>query len=712
MKTVKIFIASSIVEFERERDKLKREMDALPSEHQLKMDFCEDYPDTWTPERTQERYNKLVRQCDFFFAIIGAKVGKATLEEIEIARKEFKKSGNAFPKIVVFFKDLPLEELSAEVIALREEIRGVMGLYPPKFNHVSEITRDILKNLIRYRVFSHPEAFQAIRDEHAAMEGRIKANRQEIALLYEPSHGEITEQNQYKLMVLYRENAELSKKGLFEWETLYEYASFLHKWSCHLDAIITGTELKALKARYVPADYDEPDDRAALENLLGDCCAALERYEDAERYYRAALDIYRELAEAEPDDYAPDVAETCAKLAEILVTTYRYEAAERLYREALTLYLCDWEKYAEEIGQICRTVRRLLWRRLKFVSGVLYIGQVQAEEAELLQTATRDSLLHWLEAFPCPDTAAAYMEQIEAQACKETQDKPDDYEQKLAGLCFWNAKWLYEHNQMELAEVLARKALEICYRLKNEGRLFSSCNLLAMILYATERPNEAERHFKEAIEIGKRNSTFEAELAKEYHNLASLLHDTKRYAGAEKYHQKALEIFQKLAKEDSDKFEPNLLSSYLSLAGLSLTIKQYGKSENFSRKALSIGQRLAQKDHDQFDYHWAMSCQTLANALAKIEPNEEADKLFRQALEIFQKLVERDQTRFEPDLATAHYNYGLFLLTNKGDHTTALGHVDKAIVLWARYPRNKEWLDEAIRVRSKCQREIWARHGQ
>ncbi len=71
-----------------------------------------------------------------------------------------------------------------------------------------------------------------------------------------------------------------------------------------------------------------------LANLQFD----LHNYEEAERNYLEALDIYRRLAEASPDAYLPDVATTLNNLAVLQRNLNRYEEAERNYLEALDIY--------------------------------------------------------------------------------------------------------------------------------------------------------------------------------------------------------------------------------------------------------------------------------------------------------------------------------------------------------------------------------------
>ncbi|HIW75905.1 tetratricopeptide repeat-containing protein [Gordonibacter sp.] len=62
-----------------------------------------------------------------------------------------------------------------------------------------------------------------------------------------------------------------------------------------------------------------------LANLLAD----LNRPDEAESFYREALEIYRRLADANPQAYRPLVAKVCNNLAIFLNKLGRSEEAQR-----------------------------------------------------------------------------------------------------------------------------------------------------------------------------------------------------------------------------------------------------------------------------------------------------------------------------------------------------------------------------------------------
>ncbi len=103
MKIIKVFVASSIVEFEKERiqlaDFVRRINDALYKKNQyIYLIQCEALTKQVEKKRKQESYNRIICESDYFFFIHGDKVGQYTEEEYETALQHHKETGN--PQIV------------------------------------------------------------------------------------------------------------------------------------------------------------------------------------------------------------------------------------------------------------------------------------------------------------------------------------------------------------------------------------------------------------------------------------------------------------------------------------------------------------------------------------------------------------------------------------------------------------------------------------
>ena len=139
----------------------------------------------------------------------------------------------------------------------------------------------------------------------------------------------------------YEDVAEAIKKDLsVNPSPLYDYAKFLYDHNNFARALAIG---KMLAARYLdPESTADREQRAMLWNLLGPICSKMtdkKARRDAERYYEDALELYRELADEEPEKFDVDVAMIYNNLG----VFYRKDAerrkeAEGCYLQALEIY--------------------------------------------------------------------------------------------------------------------------------------------------------------------------------------------------------------------------------------------------------------------------------------------------------------------------------------------------------------------------------------
>ena len=104
MKTIKIFLASSINEFKNERneigDLVRKIQDKLIDENiRIKLFECEFFDNSISMlGRKQNDYNKEIKNADIFIMIIGKRLGDYTKEEYNVAYSSNK------PIINILFK--------------------------------------------------------------------------------------------------------------------------------------------------------------------------------------------------------------------------------------------------------------------------------------------------------------------------------------------------------------------------------------------------------------------------------------------------------------------------------------------------------------------------------------------------------------------------------------------------------------------------------
>lgn len=154
MKKIKIFLASSIVEFARERDELELFIRNVSDKFEDNYDTkiiplrCENVDTCMTLDGKQEEFNQLIRESEMCFFIFFTRVGSVTRQEFEVAFERFRTSENRKPQIYVYFKTIP-EGVTADasVREFMDTIDRTYKHYYSNFSNIDTIKLRILLNL-------------------------------------------------------------------------------------------------------------------------------------------------------------------------------------------------------------------------------------------------------------------------------------------------------------------------------------------------------------------------------------------------------------------------------------------------------------------------------------------------------------------------------------------------------------------------------------
>ncbi|HRB96717.1 MAG TPA: COR domain-containing protein [Nitrosomonas sp.] len=106
-KIIKIFLASS-EELRKDRDDFdlyfRQQNDRLRKKGiYLEIIRWENFLDSMSETRLQDKYNQEVRNCDIFVSLFMTKIGRYTEEEFDVAHQTFKQNGK--PRIYTYFKN-------------------------------------------------------------------------------------------------------------------------------------------------------------------------------------------------------------------------------------------------------------------------------------------------------------------------------------------------------------------------------------------------------------------------------------------------------------------------------------------------------------------------------------------------------------------------------------------------------------------------------
>lgn len=147
-KVIRIFLASSIVEFAIERmaieNFIRKISDDFEENYDVKIQplLCENFDDAYSKIRKQDEYNEAIRKSDLCFFIFFTKVGKYTKEEFEVARKKFEETGK--PKIYTYFKVVKDEQVDQSLHDFMDELENTFEHFYCMFEHIDTLKLRIL----------------------------------------------------------------------------------------------------------------------------------------------------------------------------------------------------------------------------------------------------------------------------------------------------------------------------------------------------------------------------------------------------------------------------------------------------------------------------------------------------------------------------------------------------------------------------------------
>lgn len=689
MKFIKLFIASSIIEFAQERASLSdfiRSLNDIYVERGIyfQLIICEDLSNAVAKDRKQAEYNQAIRESQYFYIIFGKGSDRAddavyTIEEFDTALDQFRKSGA--PKIYTYFRQLPEgESASRNIRDFMSRLDQEIGHYYSTFCSVDTIKLNMLLELTRDQTVG---GTVKIRDGMASVDGHEMFSVQDIPLY---SKNETVqkllaqkaqlENEMSKLALEYAKdpaggsmqrllaNSEMRNKiteqlHALEMDVLELFNQSQEKRQAgqvldrrELDALRMIDEGNYAGAKILLEDPVWKEEIRRAEEVIGAKNAEIRKYISGQRTLISAYKAEDNTAETAQKILA--VYEDIAALAE----KHRV-GPDVLYDYASFLY--DQRRYPESLAVAQRLEH---WYALEPHTSAV-------KQARL-------SNLMGLDHHAQNDFRAA------EERCRKAlgifgilaEKNPDVYLPVLAASRSNLASLLYNIGSLKEAGKLYWEALKIYRGLaaKNpdiyQPNLAASCNNLATLLRGAGSFKEAEELYREALKIcrelaAKNPDVYLPDLALSCNNLASFFSDTDTFKEAEELHREGLRIYRKLSAKNPDAYQPDLAKSCNNLAILLKDVGSHKEAEELSREALKIRRELAEKNPAAYLPDLADSCNDLASLLKDIGFFKKAEELHREALKIRRKLSEKYPDVYLPDLAASCNNLAN-LLSNTG----------------------------------------------
>ena len=694
MKYIKLFIASSIIEFAQERASLSDFIRSLndiyvPRGIYYQLTICEDLSNAVAKDRKQAEYNQTIRESQYFYILFGRGSDRAddaiyTIEEFDTALDQFRKAGA--PKIYTYFRQLPEgESASKNIRDFMNRLDQEIGHYYSTFGNVDTIKLNMLLELTRDQTVG---GTVKVEDGMASLDGHKMFSVADIPLY---SKNETVqkllaqkaqlEDEMSKLALEYANSpdGDAMQRLLANSEQRNKIAEQLHTLEMDvLQLFRQSTEKRQLGQSLNWRERDalqmiDMGNYEAAKTLLEDQTwkKEIRQAEEIIEIKKNAILEYISGQKTLIDTY--EAEGNTAENARKIVAVYEdiTALAAKHHMEPDVLY--DYASFLYNQRQYQKSLE--IAQRLEH-------WYAQNPDTSAILRVALDNLMG-LDYSSLKDFSAAEKLQQEAlKICRElAQNDSDAYLPDLALSCSNLASLLQDVHSFKEAEKLHREALKIRRDLAEKSHdaylsdLSNSCNNLATLLYNTGSFKEAEELFREALKIyyslaEKNPDAYLSDLSNSCNNLALLLHDTDSFREAEELHREALKIRRNLAEKNPDAYLPDLATSCNNLASLLQDVHSFKEAEKLHREALKIRRDLAEKNPDVYLPSLAISCSNLAALLYNTGSFKEAEELSRETLKIYRDLVEKNPDAYLPELATSCNNLAT-LLYNTGSFKEA-----------------------------------------
>ena len=680
MKIIKLFLASSIVEFEHERKELGDYIRTLNDHYMecgsdiyIKLEICEDLSNALAKERKQEEYNKKIRESDFFYIIFGKAAGEYTIEEFDVALEHFKETES--PRIYTYFQKLPDGvEAADSVKRFMERLDKELGHYYSQFSHIDSIKLNMLIEITRSKAVNGK---LDIKDGKALLNGKEMLSLENVPIFRnnEELHSLIKERealkkNHAELAVRYAadpDNPDLLKQLTEGGNRLKELNGQLHQMEknvlliCMNIADLTGSgEPISWREKAACECFDEGNYRGALA-ILSD--------PNIEEELKQAEEVGT-LSDSKYSEYIRIKSLKIKGLKALGINTGTLADIYKCYEEAVkvaedhfidTSIIYDYASFLHDQKDYKKALEKAEWLQ-KYYELKKSTGDYEKSALyNLLGVLYHDTDRY-------PEAAAYYKKAIEINE-RLRSENPSAYASALAD-SYNNIGTLYDDtNRLTEAEEYYKKAKEIWEGLSSENpssyasSLAICYNNIGSLNKYIDCYEEAEEYFEKAIKTWKclasgAPSVYENGLASSYDTIGTLYSDTDRYTEAEEYHKKAIKIRERLASENPSAYAGDLASSYNTMGDLYSDTDRYEDAGAYYKKAIEIWERLASASPSVYEGYLASGYNTIGDLYSDTNRYEEAEAYYKKAIEIRERLVSENPSVYESGLADSYNTIG------------------------------------------------------
>ena len=674
MKTIKIFLASS-EELDYDRiafGNLVRRLDDMYEKRgvRIKLFEWEDYDSAFNDKRKQDEYNDYVRQSDIFLALFHKKAGQFTVEEFDIASKEFK--DHASPKVYTYCKDLkPGEEETPELKEFKERLFKEMGHYWCRYDNRESLQFQFVMQL------QLVESSQM--DEVKVEDGVVTINGLPVAKMENLKFAAANED----YLRMQTDIQELRKE--------------IEEMQLDLEKKQRKLETKRAKLEENPDDEDCQEDykekKEEVEKLIDRLQPKLNKYnklkEDFAKHQELLFNTAKRVAKLQGEEINDRIRRAIDALNEGLVREANtilneaevdaknllneYKQSKEITEQKRQNLVISIKELSLKASSIMADANILINERIKQAYDIYKLADIIAQEISYDQEKYIEFLWDY---YAFLRDHALYDNAIEKynrliKKCedfygKEHPDTARSY--NYIGLVYsdlghYDKALEYYKQALDIREkVLGKEHPDTATSYNNIGLIYSDLGHYDM----------AMEYYKQALDIREKVLGKEhPDTAGSYNNIGIVYYSLGHYDMAFEYYKQALEIREKILGKE----HPDTASSYGNIGIVHSDLGNYNKAMEYYKQALRIREKVLGKEHP----HTAYSYNSIGNVYYALGDYDKALEYHKQALDIKEKVLGKEH----PDTAMSYNNIGLVY------HD--LGNYDKAL----------EYFKLALEIREK-----------
>ena len=609
--------------------------------------------------RSQDEYNRQLKDCDECIVLFWHKLGKYTKEELDTAYKE-KYSDGRLSRLTVYFKDSAPGSITPELQLFWDQFPQIYNeRYPSSYRSIESVESDFLLYFVQREGIT-TSARVTLNDSQILLNGKPVGEISKMSLTY----------GNKPYQKLLNDVAEL-EQGLHSAKGTVRLA---------LDTALEGKrkelqemeeKLFAIAQTIMRITIDDPDDEQvrqakdyAAEGNLEEALALLgedELIAEAKRWSDLAaavnnkqrvsvekivlriqllsaaksdntwvqqcINLYRQAVAFARPCYAPsDLASLIFSQATFLQENNQFKEAAEAYLEVLS--------YLREQGELPNVATTL--------NNLANLHR-NTHDFEAAETEYQEALAIYREL--AKTTPEVYLPDVAMTLNNLATLHSDTHDFKAAVEEYREALGI----RRELAQTTPEAYLP---------NVAGTLNNLANLHRDTHDFKTAEKEYQEALAIYKElaKTTPEAylpDVAMTLNNLAVLHKDTHDFKAAEEEYREALDIRRELAKTTPEAYLPNVAGTLNNLAILHRNTHDFKAAEEEYQEALAIYKELARTTPEAYLPDVAMTLYNMAILFAQQEQYGDAEKAAEESLAIYQQMVQKNESAFGSNVKDA-----------------------------------------------------------